>query len=145
MKAVRVLLLALGIVGSIAVNLTANPVDITFTTDGLIQTGDDYDDVWVYGDTTTVDMTGGKVAVLWTYDESTTNITGGLVAYAQTNGLSTINIGVGVVHEPRAWANGIINSPVENVGMSKSVAARLTYQEARLRVPGFMLLRPVAS
>jgi len=109
MKAVRVLFLAWAIVGSITVNLMADPFDITFTTDGLIQTGDDYNLVDVYGDTTTVEMTGGEVYHLWTYNQSTTNITGGLVAYAQTNDQSIINISGGVVHEPRAWYDGIIN------------------------------------
>jgi len=69
------------IVGAIAIcintNLSANDVDITFTEDGVIQDGDDYDDVFVYGDTTTVNMTGGEVAIFRAYNQSTINITGG--------------------------------------------------------------------
>ena len=90
-------------------NLNAIGEDKTFTSDGVIQDGDDYNLVDVYGDTTIVDMIGGEVALLWTYDQSIVNISGGLVAYAQTNDQSIINISGGLVHEPRAWYDSIIN------------------------------------
>jgi len=87
-------------------------IDITFTEDGVIQEGDDYDDVWVY-DTppqiTTLDMTGGEVAVLKNYDWSITNISGGLVAYALSYDNSTINISGGIVHEATISGTGTIN------------------------------------
>lgn len=106
-------LLALAIVCCITVNLCADPMDITFTTDGLIQTGDDYDDVWVYGDTTTVDMTGGEVCRLLAYDQSTINIGGGLVAYSLNYGQNTtINISDGVVHETVIDGTGNITGGV---------------------------------
>ena len=109
MKTLKVFFVAWFIIGSINVNLIADPIDITYNTDGLIQVGDDYDHVDVYGDTTTVNMTGGEVTLLWTYDQSTTNIFDGLVCYAQTNDQSIINISGGVIHEPRAWFDGTIN------------------------------------
>lgn len=87
----------------------ANAIDVTFTKNDIIQDGDDYGWVYVYGDTTTVNMTGGGVGNLWSYNSSTTNVSGGVVAYAQTNDQSTINISGGVIHEPRAWYDGTIN------------------------------------
>lgn len=93
----------------INVNILSTPIDITFTENGFIRVEDDYDDVFVYGDTTTVDMDGGKVCFLHNYDQSTTNISGGVIAYAQTYDQSTINISCGLVHEPRAWYDGTIN------------------------------------
>jgi len=83
----------------INVNILSTPIDITFTENGFIRVEDDYDDVFVYGDTTTVDMDGGKVCFLHNYDQSTTNISGGLIAYAQTYDQSTINISCGSVHD----------------------------------------------
>jgi len=80
-------------------HLLAVPVDITFTEDGVIQEGDDYAEVFVYGDTTTVDMSGSEVYKINNYDQSITNIRGGLVAHALIYEQSTINISGGVVHE----------------------------------------------
>jgi hypothetical protein len=82
-------------------NLSAVPIDRTFTGNGVIQDGDDYDDVWVYDtppNITIVDMTGGEVAILHTHDQSITNIMDGLVAYSNSYDQSTINISGGVVH-----------------------------------------------
>jgi len=94
-------------------NLAVSGVDITFNNDGVIQAGDDYDDVWVYDtppDITTIDMTGGEVAILWNYDQSVTNISGGWVAYALSFDQSTINISGGLVHEATIYSNdGTVN------------------------------------
>ena len=109
MRTHKIFLIVWAFVVCISINSDAIGEDKTFTSDGVIQDGDDYNLVDVYGDTTTVDMTGGEVALLWTYDQSTVNISGGLVAYAQTNDQSIINLSGGIVHEPRAWYDGIIN------------------------------------
>ena len=104
---------AILIVWALAVYVNVNPVAkavaITFTEDGMIQEGDDYEDVFVYGDTTTVEITGGQVGILHAYDRSITNISGGSVSYAQSNGHSTINIAGGMVRQPRAWHDGTVN------------------------------------
>ncbi len=73
-------------------------IDITFTEDGIIQEGDIYNDVDVYGDTTTVDMTGGQVVTLSAFDQSITNISDGLVMTSSSHDQSTINISGGLVH-----------------------------------------------
>lgn len=74
----------------------------TFTSDSVIQEGDLYERVLVYDtppDHTTVNMTGGGVLSIVTYDGSEVNITGGTVgdmsggAYShQTHGTSMINV-----------------------------------------------------
>ena len=63
---------------------------LTITSDFLIQDGDDYDMILVYGDTTTVDMFGGK-ATFQSYDKSTINISGGIVTEVYPRDDSTIN------------------------------------------------------
>jgi len=90
----------------VSAGFAANGVNITFNRDGVIQQGDDYNEVFVRGQTTTVNMTGGKVGKLYSRDRSTTNISGGLVTYAQSNDNSTINISGGVVREPVSWDKG---------------------------------------
>ena len=74
--------------------------------DGVIGPGDDYDTLHVLGDTTTVDMIGGEVAVLRGYDSSTINVLNGLIAYALSYDQSTFNISGGVVHELSTWDRG---------------------------------------
>jgi len=76
-------------------------IDIDFYSDATIENGDVYNIVRIY-DTppynTTVDMFGGSVESLRTYDSSTANIYGGVVlAEIRTANLSTVNINGGNV------------------------------------------------
>lgn len=76
-------------------------IDIDFYHDATIEDGDVYNIVRVYDtppDNTTVDMFGGSVASLRTYDSSIVNInTGEVWASIATNNLSTVNIYGGTV------------------------------------------------
>jgi len=85
----------------------AHATTIAFYSDGVIQPGDAYDIVEVH-DTppfqTTVDMTGGDVgrsdnydSGLFAYDSSTVNISGGRVTYLRTYNSSSVNISGGWV------------------------------------------------
>jgi len=85
----------------------AHATTIAFYSDGVIQEGDFYDIVEVH-DTppaqTTVDMTGGNVgrsdnydSGLFAYDSSTVNISGGRVNYLHTYNSSSVNISGGWV------------------------------------------------
>ncbi len=76
------------------------------SSDDLIGPDDDYDTLHVLGDTTTVDMIGGEVAILRSYDSSMVNVHDGLIAYAQSYNQSTFNISGGVVHEASSWDSG---------------------------------------
>jgi hypothetical protein len=88
------------------VNFAADGLDITFTSDGVVQDGDDYDDVFVRGETTIVDITGGTIGKLWGRNKSIVNISGGRITYAQSHEQSTINISGGIVAEPSIWDTG---------------------------------------
>lgn len=76
-------------------------VDVDFYHDAVIEDGDVYNVVRVFDtppDHTTVDMFGGSVASLRTYDSSTSNIYGGvLLAEIRTANFSTVNINGGNV------------------------------------------------
>ena len=92
------------------INFADDGLDITFTSNGVVEDGDDYDDVFVRGETTVVDITGGTIGRLWGRNKSTVNIRGGRITYAQSHEQSTINISGGIVTEPSIWnAGGTIN------------------------------------
>ena len=75
-------------------------IDVDFYSDATIQDGDIYDSVRIYDtppDHTTVDMTGGFVHVLWSYDSSIINMTGGEILTLDAYNTSTANISGGNV------------------------------------------------
>jgi hypothetical protein len=86
--------------------------NIDFYSDGVIQDGDEYWNVGVY-DTppnhTTVDMTGGSVDSLATFDESTFNISGGIVNTLYAAESSTVNAFGGTIGSLEAWGIGSVN------------------------------------
>jgi len=91
------------------VNFAADGLDIDFTSNGVVQDGDDYDDVFIHG-ATVVEVTGGTIGKLWSRNKSTVNISGGRITYAQSHEQSTINISGGTVTEPSIWdIGGTIN------------------------------------
>ena len=102
--------IAWAIVLCTGVNFAADVPDITFTDNGVVQGGDAYDDVFVLGETTVVNVTGGTTGRLWSGDKSIVNISGGRVTYAESHEQSTINISGGTVTEPSIWnVDGTIN------------------------------------
>jgi hypothetical protein len=72
----------------------------------VIQDGDNYDGVFVYGNNTTVEVKGGNIGKLLSYDGSTVNVSGGHVTYAQSYEQSIINISGGIVRVPSTWDAG---------------------------------------
>lgn len=84
----------------------ANGEYISFSRDAVIQNGDSYDGVYVYGNNTTVEVKGGNIGKLLSYDRSTVNVSGGHVTSAQSYNRSTINISGGTVRVPSAWDAG---------------------------------------
>lgn len=90
--------------------LAAGEPDITLNNSSVIQDGDSYDDVFVYGDKTVVNVTGGKIGKLWCRNASTVQISGGRVTYVQSHDRSTVNITGGFVTKPTIWdPEGTIN------------------------------------
>ncbi len=102
----RALTAILVIVLCTGASFAADDLEITFTSNGVLQEGDKYDDVFVHGDATVVDVTGGTIGKLWSRDRSIVNITGGRIAYAQSYEHGTINISGGIVTQPSIWAPG---------------------------------------
>ena len=80
-------------------DLAGDGPDIDFTSNGVVQDGDSYDDVFVHQDSV-VDITGGTIGKLWSCDKSVVNISGGRITYAQSHDQGTININGGTVTEP---------------------------------------------
>ena len=81
--------------------------------DTVIQEGDYYDTVVNVYDTppdhTTVDMTGGFVHNLRSYDSSIINMTGGEILTLETRSTSTVNISGGDVRSVFTWDNATTN------------------------------------
>jgi len=70
--------------------------DKTFTSSGQILPGEEWDEVFIYGDDTVVNMLGGTVLdYIATYDASNLNVTGGDVKgiYAFDNSVATVSGG----------------------------------------------------
>ena len=79
---------------------------ISFSSNGVIQDGDSYEGVFVYGNNTTVEIKGGSIGKLSSFDCSTVNISGGHVTNAQSYEQSTINISGGIVRVPNTGDAG---------------------------------------
>jgi len=87
-------------------------IDWDFYDDGIIQEGDEYNNVGVYDtppDHTTVDMLGGIVDSMGAYNESTINMTGGFVHTLWSLDSSNVNMSGGWVHELSAYDTGMVN------------------------------------
>jgi len=85
-----------------AVQLYAVPIDKIFTSSGQILDGEEWSNVYIYNDDTIVDMLGGDVDGIGTYDASTVNVTGGHVNTFDALEFSTANISGGYVYSLRA-------------------------------------------
>ena len=76
----------------------AYSTDITFTSSGTITDGNVYDNVYVRNDYTAIDMSGGQIGYLWTYDISTFNMSDGNINRSiYISNLSTINVSGGTI------------------------------------------------
>jgi hypothetical protein len=63
--------------------------NITFTSSGSIVNGNVFSSVSVQNDGTVINMTGGQIKNLWTYNISTFNMSGGIIEYSVHTGLSS--------------------------------------------------------
>jgi len=87
-------------------------IDVDFYSDATIQDGDLYDLVRLYDtppDHTTVDMTGGFVHNLWSYDSSIINMTDGEILTLETRSTSNANISGGNVRSVFTWDHTTTN------------------------------------
>ena len=89
-----------------SVSPAASGAFISFSSNGVIQDGDSYEGVFVYGNNTTVEIKGGSIGKLSSFDRSTVNISGGHVTNAQSYEQSTINISGGIVRVPNTGDAG---------------------------------------
>ncbi|HLB73724.1 MAG TPA: hypothetical protein VJJ98_06875 [Sedimentisphaerales bacterium] len=157
MKRKLAVLLGYGVVIGLAYpSGISHATTMTFYADGVIQAGDIYDIVEVY-DTpparTTVDMAGGQVDSMSTFDTSVVNISGGYVGFLQTNDSSTVNISGGWVGDPDALGEitvGAYNHSVINVyegatvGMLSTAYSEL-YDSSAFNVYGGIIHLPVRA
>ena len=94
-------------------------LDMNFYGDAVIQEGDSYSNVKIY-DTppghTTVNMTGGVVDSLGSYDQSTLNVSGGNIFNATMRDSSTINIsGLAEMYSVSGYGQATINISGGNI------------------------------
>ena len=96
----RILLTLVGVVLIAGQSHAADPCDWDIYSDAVIQEGDEYGYVRVF-DTppvqTTLNMTGGYVDWLNTYDSSVTNVYDGTLFIVQTYGTSIVNVFGGTI------------------------------------------------
>ena len=83
--------------------------DKIFTSSGQILDGEVWNNVSIYNDDTIVDMLGGDVDGIGTYDASTVNVTGGHVMTLSALEFSTANISYGFVYGLIASDHSIVN------------------------------------
>ena len=77
--------------------------DKTFTSSGQILPGESWNLVYIYNDDTIVDMLGGWVDTLCTYDESTLNLSGGEINTFNAYESSTVNAFGGTIYSLTAY------------------------------------------
>lgn len=83
--------------------------DKIFTSSGQILPGEEWENVYIYNDETLVNMTGGLVDSIGTYDASMVNVTDGSVNTLDALEFSIANISGGYVHGASAWDHAVIN------------------------------------
>jgi hypothetical protein len=103
------LLIIVAVILFTASGLYAGPTDKIFTSSGQILTGEEWANVFVYNDTTVVDMNGGLVDSIGTYNASMVNVTGGLVSTLDAHELSIANISGGYVYGAHAGDHAVVN------------------------------------
>jgi hypothetical protein len=104
---------------------TVNAVeDRIFTTSGQILDGEEWGNVYIYNDDTIVDMLGGLVDGIATYDASTLNITDGSVSTLDALEFSTANVSGGSVYSVSAWDYTTVN--LSGDGSITSLGARVS-------------------
>ncbi|MHC4625134.1 MAG: PEP-CTERM sorting domain-containing protein [Planctomycetota bacterium] len=96
--------------------------DKTFTSSGQILPGEDWANVYIYNDDTIVDMLGGSVDSMATYDASTLNVLDGYVSTLEAYEFSTANVSGGQVYS--LWAFDFGTARLSDAGSVFSLIAR---------------------
>jgi hypothetical protein len=104
----------------------AYSTDITFTSSGSIVDGNVYDNVYVENNGTIVDMSGGQISHLLTWDASIFNMSGGQIIYSwpgiTIESVSTINVSGGTIN---TFDFVVYGSAVANISGGNITADRL--------------------
>jgi hypothetical protein len=79
-----------------------------FTSSGQILPGEEWNDVFIYNDDTIVDMLGGFVEGLGTYDASTINVTAGAINGLSAHEFSSANVSGGTHGTLEAWDSATV-------------------------------------
>lgn len=89
--------------------LYAVPTDKIFTSSGHILPGEEWANVFIYNDGTLVNMLGGDVDSIGTYDASMVNVTGGSVSTLDALEFSIANITGGYAYSVFTRYNSTVN------------------------------------
>lgn len=101
----KIYLIVAAVIFSTASEVTAIE-DKIFTSSGQIVEGEFWGNVYIYNDDTIVDMLGGLVDGIATYDASTLNVTSGHINTLDALEFSTVNVSAGYVYTLWAWDSG---------------------------------------
>ena len=104
--------------------------DKVFTSSGQIVDGEEWNNVSIYNDDTIVDMLGGLVDRMQTYDASTINVTAGDVSTLEAHEFSTANVSGGYVYTLWARDSGTVN--LSDSGSVSAVSARGSFSLANM-------------
>jgi len=92
--------------------------DRYFYESGKIVPGEEWSNVYVYGDSTIVDMNGGLAHEIVSYNASTVNITAGQAYTIDAQDFSKINISGGNIN----WLSAHINGTITFSGTAESIS-----------------------
>ena len=117
-------------------SLCAKATDMTFTSSGTITDGNTYDNVYVQNDGTVVNMSGGQIGHLLSWDASIFNMTGGLIFGQITIApISTFNVSDGAINIDADFV--VDSSASANISGGNISADRLkTYPDSVINITG---------
>jgi len=99
----------IGLILLIPFQLYGVPDDKIFTSSGHILPGEEWGNVRIYNDGTLVNMLGGHVDSMGTYNASMLNVTAGYVSTLEAHESSIANISGGYVHGAHALEQAVVN------------------------------------
>jgi len=122
MKTKIIAILATAVILSFTASELTAVEDKIFTSSGQILDGEEWNNVSIYNDDTIVDMLGGDVHSIGTFDASTINFSGGHVLTLSALEFSTANVSGGIVAGLDALNHSTVN--FSDIAIGGTIGAR---------------------
>jgi len=126
----KICVIITGVLLFTATRLAAVPEDKIFTSSGQILPGEEWGNVYIYNDYTIVDMLGGNVDSIGTYDASMVNVIDGSVNTLEAHEFSTANVSGGYVYT--LWARDSGTANLSDMGSVVSLSARGSFGKVNM-------------